>query len=409
MEPFRLMRKQIFDLPVLLVVTTGLALAVASLTHFSSPVAPARLEVLRDVIAGRSIGYSPYTVGYFEFAGLTIRYGGQQSLVAAQAALYVLTILFCHWTLRRLDVHPVAPLLGALGVALYPNLLLSITRFQDTGISCFFLAVFAWLVTRLRNEGFSVLNSVIAGALFGTMLLVRANSLTLAPIALWAAFHGRRFSARQFTCLAGSSVLACCILAAAIIPVKGKFVVFDRYYAAYAFYAGTHEHALEGTLRDYNGEATMPRSLRELGLPYWGLEHESPAMTDEYYRIGWKFIREHPFRYVALELFKLCNLFRPDYRNVANSFIQRPVVIAIQTIIAGIFFGWAVIRWRCRRLTPLDGGLILLPAIILYLGPFVITGTDPRYRVPLDSLFIIDSAFCLSILWNRRPRQQPRA
>jgi hypothetical protein len=24
-------------------------------------------------------------------------------------------------------------------------------------------------------------------------------------------------------------------------------------------------------------------------------------------------------------------------------------------------------------------------------------------------LFIIDSAFCLSILWNRRPRQQPRA
>src|SRR6202012_2604997 len=86
------------------------------------------------------------------------------------------------------------------------------------------------------------------------------------------------------------------VLAIAIVPLKGRFVVFDRYYGAYTFANGTHEHAVEGILRDYNGEMTMPQSLRELGLPFYGLERNDPVIADEYMALGRKFIHDHPFR-----------------------------------------------------------------------------------------------------------------
>ena len=76
--------------------------------------------------------------------------------------------------------------------------------------------------------------------------------------------------------------------------------------------------------------------------------------------------------------------------------------MAISIAIAALFFIWLSLRWRCRSLIPLDGGLILAPMLILYFAPFIATNTDPRYRSPVDSLFIIESTFCLSMLYGRK-------
>ncbi|HWE00127.1 MAG TPA: hypothetical protein VG345_13845, partial [Bryobacteraceae bacterium] len=197
-------------------------------------------------------------------------------------------------------------------------------------------------------------------------------------------------------------LIAVAILAVAIVPLKGRFVVFDSYYGAYSFANGAHEHAAEGAIRDYNGEMAMPQSVRELGLPFYGLDRNDPVIADEYMRMGMKFIHDHPVRYAMLEALKTANLFRPDYRNVDNSFVPKFVAYAMHTLIAALVLAWAGLRWLVRKHYGIADGLMLLPLAALYLVPFIATSTDPRYRIPLDVLFIVDSILCLAIFEARR-------
>ena len=388
------------DLLILLAASIAIAGAMGALAPFSTPDSRGRIAFLEDIIAGRSIASAPYPLGYVGFAGLLIRAGGIPALIAGQATLYVLGVLLSYETLWGLGLRGGGPLWGALTVAAYPNLFLAITRFQDTGMSCFLLLLFAWLVTRLKHDGFSLPNAVMSGLLFGVMLLVRPNGISLAPIALWAGCYGRRPAGTQVAQVAAAAAIAFATLAAVLLPAKGRLVVFDRYQAAYTFCNGTHEHALEGTLQDYNGERTMSLALEEHGLKFAELEQTTPALADEYIAFAWSFIRDHPLRYAALELVKILNLFRPDYRNVQRSFTPPAMGVIAHTAIAGLFFVWAVLRWRCRHLMGLNEGLILAPMLVLYLAPFVAMNSDPRYRVHVDSLFILESIFCLSLLRN---------
>jgi len=227
---------------------------------------------------------------------------------------------------------------------------------------------------------------------------MRPNGITLAPIALWAAFAGRRTGRLEITRATVAAAITVAILAVAIVPLKGRFVVFDPYYGAYTFANGTHEHAAEGILRDYNGEMAMPQSVRELGLPFYGLERSDPAIAEEYLRIGRKFIHDHPFRYVALEALKVANLFRPDYRNVNNSAAPKAAAWAMHTMVAALVLVWLALRLIARRRYGLRDGLILIPLLILYFAPFVATNTDPRYRIPADILMILDSTLCVAAL-----------
>src|SRR5690349_20740602 len=126
------MQRRLYDCVILLAVSTGMALAIVVLSRASAPSSPARLAVMDDVVAGRSIAYTPFPVGYLEFAGLLIRLYTVRGLIVAQAALYALTVFFSYGTLLGLGVRGWAPVLGALAVALYPNLFLSVTRVQDT-------------------------------------------------------------------------------------------------------------------------------------------------------------------------------------------------------------------------------------------------------------------------------------
>ncbi len=239
------LRQRFIGYGIPLIAATALAAAAAFTLSRSAPVSPLRVAVLNDIVAGRSVGYTPYPVGYIAFAAVAIRWFGMRGLVAAQAALYIATVLLSCATLRLLHVGSLAALAGALAVALYPNMLFAITRFMDTGPSCFLLSAFVYLVVRLKRDGLSIVNAAIGGTLFGMMLLVRPNTLTLAPIAVWAAFAGRRLTVRQCARLAGASALAIGIASAVIVPLKGQFVVFDRFYGAYTLATGAHQHVFE--------------------------------------------------------------------------------------------------------------------------------------------------------------------
>jgi hypothetical protein len=388
---------------IVVFVATAIAVVVALTIRPTSPDNPARLAVLDDIVAGRSVGYTPFSIGYVAFAGFLIRWFGVQAVVWAQAGLYVLTVLLSFETLGALDLDRRAAAAGALAVAVYPTITFTITRVLDTGTSCFFMSAFAWLVVRLRKDGLSNTNMLIGGTLLGIMPLIRPNAVTLVPLVLWAALRGQRLTVVRLVRLAGAAALAVGIAAAVVVPLKGRFVIFDRYYGAYNFAAGANEHALDrtiGTTVDYGGSLAL--AMHERGWSYYFLDRTDPVVAAQYTHIAWQFIHDHPFRYVTLEALKFVNLFRPDYANVQHSFVPPAMARTVHTLIAALVVVWAALCWRCRHLRNLSDGLIIVPMLALYFAPFVATVTLPRYRVPTDALLIMDSVVCLSLLWARR-------
>src|SRR5262249_33456576 len=125
-------RLHLIDLGIVLIATAALAGAVALSIAPSSPDSPTRLKVLDDFIAGRSISYTPYPIGYIVFAGLIMRWFGMHGLVVAQGVLFVATVALCYEILRSLALPRPATVGGALLVAIHPNLLTGITKFLDT-------------------------------------------------------------------------------------------------------------------------------------------------------------------------------------------------------------------------------------------------------------------------------------
>lgn len=366
---------------------------------------PERLTVLNNILAGRSIAHLPYPVGYPLMAAFAERTMGSRGLSVVQAIVYIATVLLAWLTMRGFGVGRFLRLAGGLAVATYPGMVFAITRYVDTVPSCFLLAAFAWLVMRLRRDGLSRANTLIAGVVFGLMLPFRAPDIAVAPVAVWAAFAGRRFAPAAIVRMAAAAAVAIAIGAAFIVPLKGRLDVFDPYQGAYTFANGTHALAIEGILRDYNGEMAMPEAMRQAGLTYYSLDRDDPAVVNMYKRFGMSFIQNHFGRYLELEALKAVNLFRPDYRNASKSFIPAPMGYVIHTMVAAIFFAWLAVRVTARRVYGLLDGLMLPALTILYLAPFVLTNADPRYRFPIDVLLIVDSAIAISL--EARDRMAP--
>jgi hypothetical protein len=119
-------------------------------------------------------------------------------------------------------------------------------------------------------------------------------------------------------------------------------------------------------------------------------------------QMGQKFMHDHPSRYVALEGLKILNLFRPDYRNVNNSFVPKAVAHGMHTLIAALVPVWLALRLLGRKKYGMTDGLMLIPLLVLYFAPFVATNTDPRYRIPADILVILDSVLCVAAISQER-------
>lgn len=380
------------SLPIalLLLLAGSLALATWVRVPYSAPVTGGHLRLLDDLVAGRPVPYTPYSLGYWLLAARAIRLGGQNGLFVLNTLVYLGTVLLAYATLHALGLRRAA-FLGAAAVACYPHYFLAIKKLSTTGLSALLLVAFCWLVVHLHRPRFTAITAVSGGGLFAAMLLERPNLVALAPLAAFAALRRPGHRGRTALWIIGAAGIATALLAFAIVPAKGRFVVFDPYYAAYAFANGAHAYAFQGFLHDYNGELAMPAALSAKGLRWTGLDEIVPEMTEVYVRPGWEYVREDPARYVVLTGLKTVNLFRPDFRDLRDrAFLPWPVHASAQLAITSIFVLWATLRWRYRRLVGTLDGVMALPMLMLYVTPFVLTNTDTRYRVPFDAVFLLD-------------------
>ncbi len=338
-------------------------------------------------------------IGYSGFLGLCLKIGGEKIVPACQALIYVGILLVSFWFLKIKNLKGALLVLGVLIIAFHPMLLLNVWRIHDGNLTVFLLFGFlAAGLSFLRFKGKS--NIIIWGIFAGLLSVVRQNALSLflpAVFFLVAANRGEKKNKKKLDYL-GRVILfltvAMIFMVGVNLTVKQKPFFFGQQ-GAYNFYSGTNEYAYEYLLKDFSGENSLGEALKNKGFnSALSFEDKLSFPSETYNRLALEFIKDHPLEYLKLTGLKLLTFLRPGYHAVPGiEGWQEVVKRSLKIILALPFFVWAFLIYKTRNKFFDRENLFLFSTIILYSAPFLIANADPRYRFPLDMVFIVDS-FC---------------
>ncbi|MFH1162096.1 MAG: hypothetical protein V1696_02380 [Candidatus Jorgensenbacteria bacterium] len=339
-------------------------------------------------------------VGYSGFLGSCMRIGGEGGIPACQALVYIGILLAAFWFLKLRGVRGTLLALGILAVSFHPMLLLNVWRVHDGNMTV--LLLLGFLAAGISFMHFRNLRSVLLWGVFaGLLFTVRQNTIPFFLIAL--PFLYRNGSSEG---TAGGGVgrfgrIALFLMSAAVLMVSVNVATkhtpfFFGQQGAYNFFSGTNEYAAEYMRKDYSGENSLEKALTARGFSSVSTFKEwlsVPSRT--YWQLAFDYIKNHPLEYVKLAGLKLFTFLRPGYHIVQDfawgsvDGLKRLLKIAL----SAPFFIWLFFVYRTRRNFFDRENLFVLLSIALYLLPFLLANADPRYRFPLDIIFIVDS-FC---------------
>jgi len=270
-------------------------------------------------------------------------------------------------------------------LSLYPDVLFSYNKLQDTNITALLLfAVLAALLRLLRSSDLGRADWLVAGVL-GVAVTVRPNlalMILLAWVSMW-----RAGLPRLWWRVAMQAAVIGLIYAVATTLVHGR--PFLPHNGPYNLCAGANP-LTEANIRDE--ESTLPTLLAQHGIAAspadWGRDPDTPGIVDVrdrrfgpvYLRLAGRFIREHPGTMVKLTGMKLVAMMQPDLKQhplgSLGGWFKVLATLALPLWLVGMMVlphpGPPATKW-------LVGGMVAL-----YLLPFLLTVSGPRFRVPLD-------------------------
>ncbi len=306
--------------------------------------------------------------------GTVARWSGVPGALAAQSFIYLL-LAFCSFLLIRFFLREdrIAAI-GALLVSLNPDLLSSIAKLWDTLPTCLGLISLTALCLRLyRRPSPGVL--VTLALVWGVSTSVRPNfALLFAPVVLVLWLNRARHwmaNVALFTLISFAAYAGCNTLS------HGSFYVPSN--GPYNLFAGANPYAQQAFVQGYNGETGIDTALHALGVHF--SDHRELWLTPTYKTQALLFIRTHPGEYAWLMVVKLLNLLRPDLK--AHSVASAIGIFKVLTSLCMPLWVAALVLGR-RTLTRADA--IVISIAVSYIVPFLLTNSDPRFRVPLDTL-----------------------
>jgi hypothetical protein len=400
-----------------LVTALSAAVVLAALSIRFSPFAaplPIYLEVARGLAAGGGLitNYTP--AGYSLFLASAIRLAGLNGIFYGQAILYILTVLLAYYLIVRVTPIRGFALLGAMAVAVHPLLLLNIKRIIDHNLDVpALLAVTILMPATLRMRSTkpmaarlrvrSILPAIGCGLVFGYMAETRPNfdllTMGFCLFLLWR----RKFA--EFAVLVGVATVIVVALSLSVAPTLQFPLPGYGAYGAYTFACGNNPTSMESLIHNADCETVEFGDFltARLNIPT-GLQTE-PAMDQwrqghakDFYGLAFTFIMQHPVTFLELIGIKTFTFFRPDFRHVNDSsLLQGRKMSALQILLALPFPLWLIARLVVRKTIGWMNGLPTVPIAAIYIIPFLLTNGDPRFRLPLDILMIVDISTCLSI------------
>jgi len=357
---------------------------------FSVPL-PSYIQMATTLLAGM-VTTDHMPAGYALFLALLIKIGGMPAVFAGQAAVFVSISLLTYVFLKQSGASEKTAALAALFPAIHPLLFVNVKRISDMSLFVFVvLSLLCVLVVARKKPRVGL--SLAAGILFGSAVLTRSAFLFGLPAILWGlSCPIRGIVRRSLHALIFLSVAAV-VLYGGNYALKRNWEPISKYYGAYNMYIGANPRSAGEFIRNYQAEGSVGPALADAGIPMLSHGEDNVRMERIYREQAWQFIRFSPWEYTRLVLIKLYTLFRPDYRRVGSSDAVGMLKFTLQTLIACPIVFWACIRLRLAGRA--RGDVFLLSILALYLLPHLLTVADPRYRLPMDVLLILDASLCL--------------
>jgi hypothetical protein len=345
-----------------------------------------------------------YDLGYTFLSSFFYRWAGMDGLFCEQAFNYVLIGVVSYLILRKILGHgSYGPALGACLVLIYPETWLNVHRVVETNLVILLSLAFLYFLLPPVQSGWALAQAVMIGFISAYMILSRPNLILVLPLLLVP--MSKSIKNTLAAAAMGLGVLTIVPgLASGIFyptPQEGKIT----------FFHGANPHSKESLLKYYNAEplAFSKDNLEEMKMDPSivpqdsGMDVPSELFNQKVTRFSIHWIKTHPFEYLELIPIKFWTIVRPDFRYANNCTGWKYLVIALaQIAMALIFPFWLVCKWVFRD--GFYGSIGAAPFSILYLIPFLLTNADPRYRIPLDALFLLETVvFAFRFLNDRVP------
>lgn len=347
---------------------------------------PIYYEDALRLLEGRQITENFVPIGYTALVFSALKIGGVQALFFAQSGIALMSLAAAFFLLRLYRVTVSWSLITAGCLALHPYLIINTKKVVDSNLSALLLIFFVIVIIKIYRTQRLYLVSLIAGILFAGMILVRPNYFLFAPLIFWSFLRLKTAFKAKCTALAvlTAGFLSTCFLIS--VPLTGKLLIVPEN-GAYNLLAGANHHTKQILREDYNPERSLWILMEE--------EKIKKGNSEIYRDRALQYIQQNPWDYFKLCALKVINFFRPDYRSLRG--IQDDRLIAglgvMQTILALPIFFWLLVKWISLKKFGFWDETGLVPVLILYLLPFVLLISDPRFRLPFDFLLIIHLGF----------------
>lgn len=269
--------------------------------------------------------------------------------------------------------QPVIVLLAAAAL-LNPYGLANLTRVNDNGVNTA-LVLLLYLVARHHaHPGREVATSLGGGALLGALMFIRPNLVSLLPILAVRPLASGRVAASVAACVAGLMLA----YGSASMVATGR-PGFWPSNGPYNLLAGNNPSAMASLVRDYNAESSLVPAMSWCGHAEPARQSSSSALL----QCARRFLVESPVQAMSVTAYKFFNLMlRPNLR-LADS----PVEQALQWAMIILPAAW----WGITLVSSWSAGRIVDPYtlnfVLLFALPFVVTNSDPRFRLPLDAIY----------------------
>ncbi len=387
------------SLLVLLAVTALIGILVALRVPVTYPMPGYGADMVQWAATGRiSDTFTP--LAYPLFAALGFRVAGIHGVLALQVLLQIGIVRVGYLILRQLRLPAGYSALGALPLALDPELFLSVSKVWDLALSTFLLLLFVLVCLDLlhRAPRLELRHTLAAGLVFAAAIFCRPNLILLLPVILALLLCRRPGLSRARL---GADVVAFLVIAAgtfSLLGIASHGSAFFPHNGPYNLYAGHNPETMTTLLHELNAENSIGVDIVRLKGPVTVDELYSPAMGSFYTRQSIHFALHHPGVEVELVLVKLFTLFRPDTK--VHRLLSGPGLVKALLAAPAFLFLAALLLHRRGPFSLEDR--MLFATEILYILPFLLTNSDPRFCIPLEALFLLHLVSLL--YWRRNPQ-----
>jgi hypothetical protein len=360
---------------------------------FSTPMAGFWSDAVQFATTGHiSSVFTP--CGYPALLGLGFRAGGEGGVVAIQILLYGVIVGAIYSILRLLRVDRIMAMTAAGVLGLHPELVISIKKIWDTDITTLFLLLLCAALLVVLRHGLTPMRAAVTGILWGLSINVRPNFPALILPVAFAFWFAPAYGNRVKTLFVSGAVT---LFSAAFAVVLVSILVHGSFYVPqngpYNFYAGDNAFTERALLVSLNAEPSIYPSLLAEGFGP-DVNIYSPDLRPYYIEHALLYIRRHPLQAAKLVFLKLGTLLRPDTKiyplSSAGGMVKVFLALAIPL--------WAVTLWVCRECPWGGEDWLFLAFLIAYVTPFLLTNSDPRFRIPLDILLLTHAIYRIAKL-----------